>query len=114
VGQHELQQAHSRIRQPLAAPAGLNQIWALDFMTDALYGGRAFRRLTKSQEIRESKCGIISLGSSCLEFREVEGVAGPVPEQQGRFAPALPGSKTEAIILIAARNASPPQPLLTL
>jgi putative transposase len=27
------------------APAGLNQIWALDFISDALYGGRAFRTL---------------------------------------------------------------------
>jgi putative transposase len=35
----------TRIRQPLAAPSGLNQIWALDFMADALYGGRAFRTL---------------------------------------------------------------------
>src|SRR5579862_4480964 len=30
-------------RQPLAAPAGLNEIWALDFMADKLYGGRQFR-----------------------------------------------------------------------
>src|SRR2546429_9423420 len=30
----------TRIRQPLVAPAGLNQIWALDFMSDALYGQR--------------------------------------------------------------------------
>ena len=30
----------TRLRQPLEAPAGLNEIWALDFMSDALYGGR--------------------------------------------------------------------------
>jgi len=30
-------------RQPLVAPAEKNQIWALDFMQDALYSGRAFR-----------------------------------------------------------------------
>ena len=35
----------TRLRQPLQAPAGLNQIWALDFMSDALYGGRKFRTL---------------------------------------------------------------------
>jgi putative transposase len=40
----------TRIRQPLAAPAGLNQIWALDFMADALYGGRAFRTLNLIDE----------------------------------------------------------------
>jgi putative transposase len=34
-----------RLRQPLDAPAVLNRTWALDFMTDALYGGRAFRTL---------------------------------------------------------------------
>jgi putative transposase len=32
-----------RLRQPLEAPAVLNRTWALDFMTDSLYGGRAFR-----------------------------------------------------------------------
>ena len=30
-------------RQPLVAPAEKNQIWALDFMQDARYSGRAFR-----------------------------------------------------------------------
>jgi len=39
------QRLSTRIHQPLAAPAELHQIWALDFMSDALYGGRAFRRL---------------------------------------------------------------------
>jgi putative transposase len=35
----------TRLRRPLAAPAGLNQIWALDFMADTLYGGRVYRTL---------------------------------------------------------------------
>lgn len=35
----------NRIRQPLAAPAILNDIWALDFMADSLYDGRKFRTL---------------------------------------------------------------------
>jgi putative transposase len=35
-----------RLRQPLVAPGRLNDTWALDFMTDALYDGRAFRALT--------------------------------------------------------------------
>jgi hypothetical protein len=27
---------HDRLRQPVAAPAGLNEIWALDFIAGAL------------------------------------------------------------------------------
>ena len=33
----------ARLRQPLVAPARLNETWALDFMADALYDGRGFR-----------------------------------------------------------------------
>jgi len=33
----------ARLRQPLLAPVRLNDTWALDFMTDALYDGRRFR-----------------------------------------------------------------------
>lgn len=32
-----------RLRQPLDAPELVNHIWSLDFMSDALYGGRRFR-----------------------------------------------------------------------
>ena len=39
-----------RIRQPLAAPARLNQTWALDFMTETLYDGRRVRLLTVIDE----------------------------------------------------------------
>lgn len=35
-----------RLRQPLKAPAVLNQTWALDYMTDAFYDGQRFRALT--------------------------------------------------------------------
>jgi putative transposase len=48
----------TRIRQPLAAPEGLNQIWALDFMSDALYGGRAFRTLNILDEGNRQGLGI--------------------------------------------------------
>jgi len=48
----------TRIRQPLAAPSGLNQIWALDFMADALYGGRAFRTLNLIDEGNRQVLGI--------------------------------------------------------
>jgi putative transposase len=40
----------TRLRQPLVAPTALNRIWALDFMADALYGGRKFRTLNVLDE----------------------------------------------------------------
>jgi len=40
----------ARLRRPLEAPAVLNQTWALDFMEDALYGGRRFRVLNVIDE----------------------------------------------------------------
>ena len=39
-----------RFRQALVAPGRLNEIWALDFMHDALYGGRRFRILNVLDE----------------------------------------------------------------
>jgi putative transposase len=39
-----------RFRQTLAAPTRLNEVWALDFMHDALYGGRRFRTLNVLDE----------------------------------------------------------------
>ena len=39
-----------RVRQPLSAPAQLNQTWALDFMTDTLYDARRVRLLTMIDE----------------------------------------------------------------
>jgi putative transposase len=47
-----------RLRQPLAAPNRLNEIWALDFMADALYGGRAFRTLNVIDEGNREVLGI--------------------------------------------------------
>ena len=38
------------VRQPLVAPITRNQIWALDYMQDALYSGRAFRTLNVIDE----------------------------------------------------------------
>jgi putative transposase len=35
----------SGVRQPLAEPTGPNQVWSVDFMTDALSSGRKFRML---------------------------------------------------------------------
>src|SRR5262249_15178470 len=39
-----------RLRPPLVAPAALHGVWALDFMHDALYGGRRFRTLNVLDE----------------------------------------------------------------
>ena len=35
----------SGVRQPLLEPTGVNQVWSVDFMTDALSSGRRFRTL---------------------------------------------------------------------
>lgn len=35
----------SPLRQPLAVPLAVNQVWSVDFMTDALSSGRRFRML---------------------------------------------------------------------
>ena len=35
----------STVRQPLAEPVAANQVWSVDFMTDALSSGRRFRML---------------------------------------------------------------------
>ena len=39
-----------RLRQSLEAPAQLNHTWAVDFMSDALYGGRKIRTLNVIDE----------------------------------------------------------------
>jgi putative transposase len=39
-----------RVQHPLAAPARLNHVWALDFMTDTLYDGRRYRTLNVLDE----------------------------------------------------------------
>lgn len=48
----------TRLRRSLTAPVGLNQIWALDFMADALYGGRAFRTFNVIDEGNRQVLGI--------------------------------------------------------
>ena len=40
----------SRYRQPLDTPSVINAVWALDFMSDALYVGRRFRTLNVLDE----------------------------------------------------------------
>ena len=47
-----------RLRRPLGAPSGLNQIWALHLMADALYGGHWFRTLNVIDEGNRQALGI--------------------------------------------------------
>jgi len=47
-----------RLRRPLLAPNRLNEIWALDFMADALYGWRPFRTLNVIDEGNRQILGI--------------------------------------------------------
>lgn len=47
-----------RLRQPLLAPLRLNEIWAIDFMADALYSGRPFRTLNVIDEGNREALGI--------------------------------------------------------
>jgi len=48
----------TRLRQPLEVPAALNTVWALDFMHDALYGGRRFRTLNVLDEANREALAI--------------------------------------------------------
>jgi putative transposase len=47
-----------RLRQPLHVAAQVNAVWALDFMHDRLYGGRAFRTFNVIDEVDRSGLGI--------------------------------------------------------
>ena len=60
----------TRLRQPLLAPARLNDTWALDFMTDALYDGRVFRALTVIDEGNREALGI-EIGTSIPSARVI-------------------------------------------
>jgi putative transposase len=59
-----------RLRQPLVAPTTLNGIWALDFMHDALYGGRRFRTLNVLDEANREALAI-EVGASIPATRVV-------------------------------------------
>jgi putative transposase len=60
----------TRLRQPLVAPSTLNRIWALDFMEDALYGGRRFRTLNVLDEGNREALAI-EIGTSIPAARVV-------------------------------------------
>jgi putative transposase len=59
-----------RLRQPLVAPARLNETWALDFMTDALYDGRRFRTFNVLDEGNREALAI-EIGTSIPSARVI-------------------------------------------
>ena len=60
----------TRLRQPLMAPARLNETWALDFMADALYDGRGFRILNVIDEGNREALAI-EIGTSIPSARVI-------------------------------------------
>jgi putative transposase len=60
----------TRVRQPLVAPARLNETWALDFMADALYDGRSFRTVNVLDEGNREGLAI-EIGASIPSARVV-------------------------------------------
>ena len=60
----------SRLRQPLVAPARLNETWALDFMADALYDGRRFRTFNVLDE-GDREALAIEIGTSMPSVRVI-------------------------------------------
>jgi putative transposase len=59
-----------RFRQALVAPTRLNEVWAIDFMHDALYGGRRFRTLNVLDEGNREGLAI-EVGSSIPATRVI-------------------------------------------
>jgi putative transposase len=60
----------TRLRQPLVAPACLNETWALDFMADALYDGRSFRTFNVLDEGNREALAI-EIGTSIPSARVI-------------------------------------------
>mgnify|MGYP003346414212 FL=1 len=59
-----------RFRQTLLAPTRLNEVWAIDFMHDALYGGRRFRTFNVLDEGNREGLAI-EVGSSIPATRVI-------------------------------------------
>lgn len=59
-----------RFRQALVAPTRLNEVWAIDFMHDALYGGRRFRTFNVLDEGNREGLAI-EVGSSIPAMRVI-------------------------------------------
>jgi putative transposase len=60
----------TRLRHPLVAPTRLNDTWALDFMSDALYDGRRFRTFNVLDEGNREALAI-EIGTSIPSARVI-------------------------------------------
>jgi len=76
----------ARVRQPLVAPARLNETWALDFMTHTLYDGLGFRTLKGNRE-----CLAIEIGTSIPSALIIRGLDDSVPLRDRRAISSYPG-----------------------
>ena len=84
---HTKKQLPVRFRQPLAVIPYPNAVWAIDFMSDTLYGGRRFRTLNILDEgVREGLA--IEIDTSIQAERVIAGAsrggAGPAPGDSPR------------------------------
>ena len=69
-----------RPRQPLDVPRQINEIWALDFMHDRLYSGRAFRTLNVIDEANRGGLGI-DIATSIPARRAIRFIQPGKPDQ---------------------------------
>jgi putative transposase len=65
-----------RVKQPLSVPTAPNQVWSIDFMSDALVDGRKFRLLNIIDDFnRESLAIEVDTSLPCLRvIRVLEGL----------------------------------------
>ena len=79
----------ARVKQPLTVPAQPNQCWSMDFMSDALTDGRAFRTLNVVEDWNREVLGI-EVDFSLPATRVVR-LLTQLVERQGSPAPAARG-----------------------
>jgi putative transposase len=71
----------SGVRQPLLEPTGANQVWSVDFMTDALSSGRKFRTLNIVDDYTREAVAIEV--DTCLSGLRVAGLLEELNKQRG-------------------------------
>lgn len=73
-----------RVKQPLTVPTAPNQVWSLDFMSDALVDGRKFRLLNVIDDFNRESLSIEA--DSSLPTLRVIRVLGRLVKQRGKPA----------------------------
>ena len=94
-----------RFRQVLVAPTRLNEIWAMDFMHDALYGGRRFRTLNILDEGNREGLAI-EVGTSIPATRVIR-VLGQLIALYGQPDRLPPGQRPRADVASPHRVVRP-------